>query len=126
MQIKVNGTPRAPYNLNALNAAFAKTLTKSGVFEKSQDPVIVPMPSYDSAYNGAFLNQSVNNSINSLTFKTLSGNKVTIPLQQKAIQDMMPYVYDLDYGRMTVLLGLELPAPLNYRCTPTPVPQSRF
>ena len=123
MQINVtaarsDGQPIAPYNLAALNAAFAKTLTKSGVFEKGQDPVIVPMPSYDTAYNGAFLNQAVNNSINSLTFKTLSGNTVTIPLQQKAIQDMMPYVYDQDYGRMTALLGLELPAPLNYTLYP--------
>ena len=48
MQIKVadkrsDGQPIAAYNLDALNAAFAKTATKSGVFETSQDPILVPI-----------------------------------------------------------------------------------
>ena len=114
MQINVTAArsdnqPIVPYDLDALNATFAKTPGKSGVFEKSQDPIIVPMPSYDSAYNMTFSNQSVNNSTDPVTFTTLSGNKVTIPLQKKAIQDSMPNAYDLDYGRMIAWLGLDLP-----------------
>ncbi len=113
MQINVSATrsdgqPLAPYNLAALNATFAKTTMKRGVFETSQDPILVPQPSYNSAYNANFPDQNVSNGVNSLTFTTLSGKTVTIPLQQKAIQDMMPYAYDLDYGRMIGLLGLEL------------------
>lgn len=84
------------------------------------------MPSYDSAYYANFLNQSVNSSIDPVTFTTLSGNKVTIPLQKKAIQDTMPNAYDLDYGRMLAWLGSTCPGPPSgcrtTRCTPTPPP----
>ena len=116
MQIKVaasrsDGQPIAPYDLTALKAAFAKTDTKRGVFETSQDPIIVPMAGYNSAYNASFPeDQYVRQQYNSLTFKTLSGNTVTIPLEPKAIQDEMGEAYDLDYGRMSGMLGLELPA----------------
>ena len=113
MQIKVApaSQPIAAYNLTALKAAFAKTATKKGVFETSQDPILVPMAGYNSAYNATFpADQYVRQHYNSLTFKTLSGNNVTIPLQPKAIQDEMGEAYDLDYGRMSGMLGLELPA----------------
>jgi hypothetical protein len=68
------------------------------------------MTGYNSAYNKCFTDQYVSNSTISLTFQTLSGKCVTIPLQQKAIQDMFPDAYDTDYGRMRGFLGLELPA----------------
>ena len=115
MQIKVakkrsDGKPITSYNLDALKAAFAKTATKKGVFERGQDPVLVPQTAYNSAYNANFPNQYVNNSTTSLTFQTLSGKNVTIQLQLKAIQDMMPEVYDSDYGRMRGMLGLGQPA----------------
>jgi len=117
MQIKVlNSPPSAPYNLTALNETFAKTATKRGVFEASQDPIIVPMPGYESAYNSSspFSNQAVGSNEDPVTFTTLFGKTVTIP-QQKAIQGMMPYACDLDYGRMIGLLGLELPAIQAYK-----------
>lgn len=115
MQIKVANTRSdfqaiAPYNLDALNAAFAKTPTKNGVFERGQDPILVPSSDYNSAYNRNFPDQYVNSGTTSLTFKTLSGKCMTIPLQLKAIQDMLPDAYDPDYGRMRGFLGLELSA----------------
>ncbi len=84
MQIKVakkrsDGKPITPYNLKALNAAFAKTATKKGVFERGQDPILVPQAAYNSAYNANFQNQYVNNSTASLTFQTLSGKKCDDP-----------------------------------------------
>ncbi len=52
-----SGSPAAAagaYPLASLRNAFAKTASKRGVFEVSQDPIIVPQASYNSAYNGSF------------------------------------------------------------------------
>jgi FtsP/CotA-like multicopper oxidase with cupredoxin domain len=55
MQIRVNNTTAsASYDVNALKTVFAKTNTKRGVFEVSQDQVIVPQANYNSAYNMNF------------------------------------------------------------------------
>ena len=55
MQIKVNNTtPAASYDLATLNAVFAKTTGKQGVFEVSQPKIIVPQAAYNSAYNKTF------------------------------------------------------------------------
>ena len=43
-----------PYNLTALNAAFASTSTKQGIFAATQDPIIVPQADYNSAYNANY------------------------------------------------------------------------
>ncbi|MFA5866427.1 MAG: hypothetical protein WC891_00470 [Actinomycetota bacterium] len=52
MQIRVaNTTPAPAFNKAPLDAAFASTATTQGVFAVSQDPVIVPNDSYNSAYN---------------------------------------------------------------------------
>jgi hypothetical protein len=89
---------------------FAKTGTKRGVFEVSQDPIIVPSADYSSAYNQAFpADTSVRQDQNSHTFQTVAGGSATVPLEPKALQDEMGEVFD-EYGRMEVKLGLELPA----------------
>lgn len=54
MQITVSGPAAAPYDLAALNAVFAKTPGKRGVFEVSQDQVLVPQAEYNSAYDASF------------------------------------------------------------------------
>ncbi len=47
--------PAGPgYDMTTLQAVFAKTGTKRGVFEVSQDPIIVPQAAYNSAYNTSF------------------------------------------------------------------------
>lgn len=55
MQIRVKDTAPSPtYDMAALKAVFAKTSTKNGVFEVSQDQIIVPQANYNSAYNMNF------------------------------------------------------------------------
>jgi parallel beta-helix repeat protein len=128
MQIRVaNITPAPSYDLAALNAAFAKTPTKRGVFESSQDPIIVPQAAYNSAYDKSFpADTFVRIMDKSLTFQTISGNVMTIPFEQKAIQDEMGEAFEVEYGRMSGMLGLEIPAGVagkqNFVLYPFPSP----
>jgi len=110
MQINVADiTPADPYDLDALNAAFASTDTTAGVFEASQNPILVPNTRYDSAYNKTFpADAYVRIFQNEFTFKTIDGTTVTFPLEPKAIQDEMGETFD-QYGRMMGNLGLEMP-----------------
>ncbi len=120
MQIKVAATPVAPYDLAALNTVWAKgPLTKRGVFEVSQDPIIVPQAAYNSAYNNTFTSvpaeEFVQVNTYSKTFKPIDATgavqaPVTLPIQPKAAHDEMGGVYDTQYGRMSGMLGLEKPA----------------
>lgn len=123
MQIKVADAAPAPeFDLEALNAAWESTGTEDGVFKQAQDPIIVAQgeikPGYDQynrAYNATFPNKWPNWGISrihdtSLSFRTVDGNTVTIPLEAKAIQDEMGETFD-DYGRMAGKLGLQLPTP---------------
>ena len=115
MQIKVkNIAPSAAYNLAALNTAFAKGgSTKRGVFEVSQPPIIVPQAAYNSAYNAQFttnINQEyVQLYQHTHKFQNISGKSLEIKLEPKAIHDEMGAAYDQDYGRMSSMLGLEVP-----------------
>lgn len=117
MQIRVAPTPvAATYDLAALESVFAKTPTKRGVFEVSQDPIIYPTPDYNSAYNVDFSQEPWKND-NTLVkifdsskhFYTVSGAALTIPFKTKAIQDEMGEAFDTEYGRMSGFLGVELP-----------------
>ena len=110
MQIRVaNTTPDAPFDLAALEAAFASTATTEGAFAASQETTIVPQAAYSSAFNTSFADVYSNIFDNSLTFTPInSATPVTIPFQAKQIQDEMGEAYD-EYGRMLVVLGLELP-----------------
>jgi FtsP/CotA-like multicopper oxidase with cupredoxin domain len=111
MQIKVLDSPVSPaYDLPALEAVFAKTATKKGVFEASQDEIIVPQADYDSAYNKNFPADTYTRIFDgSKTFETVSGDTVTLSMEPKAIQDEMGETYDTEYGRMSAMLGLQLP-----------------
>jgi len=112
MQIRVLASPvSAQYDVAALQEVFAKTATKRGVFEVSQDEIIIPQAEYNSAYNSTFpFDTFVRIYQNSHTFQTVSSGTVTLPMQPKAIQDEMGEAFDTDYGRMSAMLGLELPA----------------
>ena len=117
MQIKVGtnitGTPVSA-DLPILETVFSNESAtgKRGVFEFSHDEIIVPQAEYNSAYNKTFsADQFVRIFESSKTFKTVSGATATIPFQPKAIQDEMGEAFDNDYGRMTAMLGLELPNP---------------
>jgi hypothetical protein len=100
-----------PYDLAALEAVFAKgpDPAKRGVFEISQDAIIIPSAEYNSAYNAAFpADAFIRQHDTTATFQSVTGASVTLPIQAKALQDEMGEVFD-DYGRMMVQLGLELP-----------------
>ncbi|WP_292350269.1 PKD domain-containing protein [Methanoregula sp. PtaU1.Bin006] len=114
MQIKVNNiTPAPAYDLATLNSVFAKTASKRGVFESSQPPVIVPQVAYGSAYNQVFTQNNygrINDHFKNFT--ALSGSFINITFQPKALHDEMGAVYD-QYGRMSAMLGLEIPSPTS-------------
>jgi FtsP/CotA-like multicopper oxidase with cupredoxin domain len=111
MQIKVAAAPAAaPYDVGVLMAAWAKTDTNPGVFASTQDPILVPSSEYNSAYNRKYAADPYVRIFElEKTFKTLSGTTLTIPFQHKAIQDEMGEAFDMEYGRMSGFLGLELP-----------------
>ncbi|MBP1928333.1 FtsP/CotA-like multicopper oxidase with cupredoxin domain [Methanolinea mesophila] len=109
MQINVAPGPVAdPYDLSTLNAVFAKTSGKNGVFETDQDDIIIPDSRYNTAYDASFpADTYVRIFQTSTTFQTLMGQTVTLPLAPKSIQDEMGEAYD-EYGRMSGLLGLQV------------------
>ena len=116
MQIRVAEAPvgeaAATFNVGNLETAFkSKTLGGIGVFEDGQHPIVVGQQNYNSAYNTAFnvsdgLVQIFNTS---LTFKTLAGGLLTMPLEPKMIQDEMGEAFEHEYGRMSGFLGVETP-----------------
>jgi FtsP/CotA-like multicopper oxidase with cupredoxin domain len=146
MQIRVTGTPAAPYDLAGLNAVFAKGDTsgcgtvppgpcKRGVFEVSQDPIIIPQAEYNSAYNNTFPTSAAGQFIqiaqSAFTFQPIDAAgalkpALTLPLEQKAMHDEMGGVYDTMFGRMAGMLGLTNPLspvhvliPYGYASPPT-------
>jgi FtsP/CotA-like multicopper oxidase with cupredoxin domain len=133
MQIRVaDKTPAAAFNLTALRDAFNTTVDHTGVFAASQDKIIVPGSAYDSAYGMTFpTDPYVRVNDQTITFTPLDQDApVTMDFYEKALHDEMGAAYDLDYGRMAVLLGLEQPNPtaltsnvilFNYPDPPTEV-----
>ncbi len=123
MQIRVGTTVSTPVpdvTLANLQSAWAKSAAtgKRGVFEVSQDPIITPQAAYSSAYDNTFTSIPAEEYIQvnqyTKTFQPIDANgalqpTVTLPLQPKATHDEMGGVYDR-YGRMSGMLGLELPA----------------
>lgn len=120
MQIRVADSAPAPaYDIQALEAVFAKTNAKRGVFEASHDPILIPQAAYNSAYNVTNLPADTASAYVQLqefskTFRPVDVNgtlqpPVTLPIEPKALQDEMGEVYDIEYGRMSGMLGLEFP-----------------
>lgn len=114
MQIKVAPRAAAPaFDLAALQEAFVSTDTKEGVFESSQNKIIIPDSRYDTTYNDTFpadqyvrIFQMGDDGFH--TFTNLDGAEQTFPLEAKAIQDEQGETFD-SYGRMQGNIGLELP-----------------
>jgi FtsP/CotA-like multicopper oxidase with cupredoxin domain len=120
MQIRVSNTRTGSFNLASLQSAFAHKADGTGVFESSQDPIIVGQGGYNSAYGTAFQNSGpaaglVQIHDTSFSFKTLAGGAngpfLTFGLQPKMIQDEMGEAFDREYGRMSGFLGVEAPNP---------------
>ncbi len=111
LQINVaNTTPAQPFNIAALEAAFKSTANTTGAFAASQNPILIPDSRYNEAYNKSFPADVFARIYEfSKTFTTINGNSVSINFENKALQDEMGEAFDMDYGRMMVKLGLELP-----------------
>jgi FtsP/CotA-like multicopper oxidase with cupredoxin domain len=126
MMIKVaKAKPASAFNMAKLNAAFASTATTQGVFASSQDPIIVPEARYNSAYHKLFpTDPFVRIADQQMTFNTvISGTSLTIPFEQKALHDEMGAAFDVEYGRMSGFLGLEMPnsSPITQRFVQYPL-----
>jgi len=132
MQIKVAAVAPAPaFNLAALQNAFKHNANGTGVFESGQHPIIVGQAAYNSAYGTSFASSSNCNVPNTniskcdgfvrindtsaFGFNTLLGgattNKMTMPLQPKAIHDEMNSTTFDEFGRMQANLGVEAQPP---------------
>jgi FtsP/CotA-like multicopper oxidase with cupredoxin domain len=146
MKVTVTGTaPGNPANafdkpgtnadrLGVLISAFRHHANGSGVFESSQDPIIVGQAAYNSAYGTNFTGSGWCNSPTSPTakcdgfariqeqgavpgtpdtfkfkFDTLAGPQLSIPFEPKGMHDEMNSASFDEWGRMTANLGLEAP-----------------
>ena len=124
MQIRVGTnvtTPTPDVTLPKLQNVWAKGIapdTKRGVFERSQDPIIIPQEAYNSAYDATFpssaAEQYIRVNTSQKTFKPIDangvlGSAVTLPIEPKGVHDEMGGVYDTQYGRMSGILGLVIP-----------------
>ncbi|MFO7697248.1 MAG: multicopper oxidase domain-containing protein, partial [Anaerolineae bacterium] len=122
MQIKVAASaPAQPFNLAALQDAFAHKANGSGVFESGQNPIIVGQGAYNTAYGTTFQHNGPEAGLvqiydTSLTFRPLisladgygtSPTTLTMNLKPKMIQDEMGEAFELEYGRMSGFLGVE-------------------
>jgi FtsP/CotA-like multicopper oxidase with cupredoxin domain len=110
MQIRVaNMAPAPPFNLAALQAEFASTAARPGVFVRSADPIIVPQAGYNSAYNATFPADAAAYARiqdTSLTFTPLGATTpLTINFKPKSIAEE----FESQYGRMSAFLGVEVP-----------------
>ncbi len=126
MQVKVAGAVTSPslFSLSKLVSAFTHKADNSGVFESGQHPIIVGQAGYNRAYGKSFTTAGdCSNPASTIkcdgfarinqqggepfTFDTLSGNKISILLQPKALHDEMNSSSFDEYGRMTANIGLE-------------------
>ncbi len=130
MQVKIApATPAPAFDLASLRQAFRHHANGSGVFESGQNPVIVGQSAYNSAYGQSFASSSNCNAagstkttcdglvrVNDTTdfgFNTLRrpNQRMSIPLQPKAIHDEMNASSFDEFGRMTANLGIEAQPP---------------
>jgi FtsP/CotA-like multicopper oxidase with cupredoxin domain len=142
MQVKVSmATPDVRFDrpnttndrLGALVTAFAHHSDGSGVFESSQDPIIVGQAAYNSAYGTSFIEngwcssptaatakcdgyarvqeQTVPGGVapNAFKFDTLSGTQLQVAFQPKGMHDEMNSASFDEWGRMTANIGVEAP-----------------
>ncbi|WP_202613549.1 multicopper oxidase domain-containing protein [Ornithinimicrobium cerasi] len=130
MQIKVADTaPAAPYDLARLQTAFKSVASGGqGVFESGQKPIIVGQGAYNGAYGTTFQNNGPSAGLaqiydTSITFDRLvddgtpgapyatstPGQRLTLSMKPKMIQDEMGEAFEHEYGRMSGFLGVETP-----------------
>ncbi|HET9551543.1 MAG TPA: choice-of-anchor D domain-containing protein, partial [Anaeromyxobacteraceae bacterium] len=126
MQIKVNAVAAAPAPAFSPTAAAAALAAR---FAASQPPPIVPEAVFNPVYGKTFANTYSTLQANQLTFTpvcasttpaTCPAGAVTLPMGQKAIQEL----FDTDYGRMNATLGVEMP--MSNFLQQTTIPYANF
>ena len=133
MQFRVAPGTGAPYDLARLQARWmpgttpAGRSTPLGVFEESQDQIIVGQADYDGVYGSNPTFPSVwpawgisRIEDNSLMFETVAGTYVTFPMEPKAMHDEMGASFDKEYARMSTNLGTQLAVPRTNNANMTP------
>ena len=102
-------------------------VARQGVFEQSQDPIIVGQADYDGVYTSNPTFPSVwpawglsRIEDNTLMFETPTGTFVTFPMEPKAMHDEMGASFDREYARMSTNLGTQLPIPKTNNANMTP------
>ena len=141
MQVKVsNAAPALAFDrpnttadqMGKLMAAFDHHVDAAGkpagVFESSQNPIVVGQAEYNQAYGKSFVGNGGCNATGApatakcdgfariaeqggdkFKFDTLSGNQLSIPLQGKSVHDEMNSANFDEWGRMSGNIGLEAP-----------------
>ena len=127
MQVKIAANPpAAAFNVTSFKNLFTHKANGSGVFEASQDPIIVGQAGYNSAYGKSFVasgdcsNPSGTNKCDGMArinqqggqdfrFDNLKGSspQLKVKIEPKAIHDEMNSANFDEFGRMTANLGLE-------------------
>ncbi len=134
MKFRIAAGTGPGYDLAALNARWLPGLTPAGrhtplgVFEESQDQIIVGQ---SAGYDGVYTSNPSFPSVwpawgisriedNSLMFETVSGTIVTFPMEPKAMHDEMGASFDKEYARMSTNLGTQLNPPKTNAANMTP------
>jgi FtsP/CotA-like multicopper oxidase with cupredoxin domain len=103
MQIQINSSiaPTGPaWNMTNLTAQLP------AAYAQFQDKPIVPESAYNTAFNANYPDHYVNLTNTSMTFIPAVGTlPATLPIRPKAIIGD----FDMEYGRLTALLGVEIP-----------------
>ena len=127
MQVKIAANPPATaFNVTSFKNLFTHKANGSGVFEASQDPIIVGQAGYNSAYgknfaaSGDCTNPNGTNKCDGMArinqqggqdfrFDNLkaSNPQLKVKIEPKAIHDEMNSANFDEFGRMTANLGLE-------------------
>ena len=140
MQVKIsNNAPAVAFDrpntsadqMGKLMAAFGHHLdaagTPAGVFESSQNPIVVGQAAYNPAYGTSFVGNGYCNTATNpsakcdgfariaeqggdqFRFDTLAGPQLSVPIEGKSVHDEMNSANFDEWGRMSGNIGLEAP-----------------
>jgi len=102
MQIQINSSILAtgPYYSGLINTVLPSN------YSASQAPPIIPQAAYNTAFGATYpADPYVRIQDNQTTFTPVGGSQVTMEMKPKSIIED----FDLDYGRMNAMLGVEVP-----------------
>jgi hypothetical protein len=96
-----NGTPTAPFDMTALQTAFATTVSSTGAYAASQPAPLVAQSAYSAAFNTQFTDTYAGLSDTSLPVTPAgSTTTVTLGMLSKSVNEGFD-----DYGRINARLG---------------------